>query len=46
MLGAKIIDAGLVNHCFSGELTAEEHDRYRNKGIGECLYFIERIEKE
>ena len=35
------IDAGLVNCCFNEDLTEEEHDKYRNKGEGECPYFIE-----
>lgn len=33
------ISAGLVNHCFNENLTEEEHEQYRNKGIGECPYF-------
>lgn len=37
--------AGFINHCFNEELTEAEHDKYRNKGIGECPHFIEKIEK-
>jgi len=31
--------AGLINHCGCEELTEEEHDKYRNRGEGNCPYF-------
>ncbi|ACL77459.1 hypothetical protein [Ruminiclostridium cellulolyticum] len=33
--------AGLINHCFNEDLTEEEHDKYRNKGEGNCPCYIE-----
>lgn len=38
--------AGLVDACGNEELTEEEHDKYRNKGEGECHEFTERKEVE
>lgn len=34
--------AGLINHCDNEELTEEEHDKYRNKGEGDCPFFKKR----
>lgn len=37
--------AGLINHCGNEELTEEEHDNYKNKGVGDCPYFTEKEER-